>query len=114
VSSGKTEEVIMIYIKRKYNLVIGDETAKRITIALGLASETEDIEIKGRDLISGTSKTMAISKSEIREVLDDRIVSLDRKLTDDFITGIVNVGLDQDINRELVPIIKRAYAGLGH
>ena len=67
----------MNYIKRKYNLMIGDKTAEDIKIEIGSAYKTGDgertKEIKGRDLIAGIPKTVTINESEIREALKESV-----------------------------------------
>jgi rod shape-determining protein MreB len=67
------DEVIIQYLKQKYNLLIGDLSAERILQGFDSTSATGDkasIEVKGRDLVSGLPKTLAISSIEIRKALD--------------------------------------------
>lgn len=78
VGGDKMDESIMAYIKRRYNLMIGDTTTEQIKINLGSAYKTEGseqhvMEIKGRDLISGIPKTLAINEDEIREALQEPV-----------------------------------------
>jgi rod shape-determining protein MreB len=78
VGGDKMDEAIMSYIKRRYNLMIGDMTSERIKIDLGSAfgsgsSEKRVMDIKGRDLISGIPKTININENEIREALSEPI-----------------------------------------
>ena len=76
VGGDKMDEAIMQYIKRAYNLLIGDQTAEQIKIKIGSAfplEHEEDMEIKGRDLIGGISKTIKISSTEVREALQEPI-----------------------------------------
>lgn len=78
VGGDKMDEAIMAYIKRRYNLMIGDRTAEHIKIEIGSAYNTGDstpctMEIKGRDLISGIPKTLTINETEIREALNEPI-----------------------------------------
>ncbi|MFN3396311.1 MAG: rod shape-determining protein [Thermodesulfovibrionales bacterium] len=78
VGGDKMDEAIVAYIKRKYNLLIGDRTAEQIKIEIGSAcvvdsSITRTLEIKGRDLISGIPKTIVITETEIREALHEPI-----------------------------------------
>lgn len=78
VGGDKMDEAIVAYIKRKYNLLIGDRTAEQIKIEIGSAcvvdsSITRTMEIKGRDLISGIPKTIVITETEIREALHEPI-----------------------------------------
>ena len=65
---------IIQYVKRKYNLLIGDRTAENIKMEIGSASKyegEEPIEIKGRNLIDGLPKNIYISPEEVREALDE-------------------------------------------
>jgi rod shape-determining protein MreB len=73
----KMDEAILDFIKRRYNLLIGDRTAEHIKITMGAACETgRDVctmEIKGRDIFSGIPKTITIHQSEVREALADPV-----------------------------------------
>jgi rod shape-determining protein MreB len=76
VGGDKMDDAIMAYIKRRYNLMIGDSTAEQIKIYIGSAydaasSEKRVMDIKGRDLISGIPKTITINEDEIREALSE-------------------------------------------
>lgn len=78
VGGDKMDDAIMAYIKRRYNLMIGDMTAEHIKIVIGSAYDTNDgeqhvMEIKGRDLISGIPKTLTINEAEIREALNEPV-----------------------------------------
>ncbi len=76
VGGDKMDEAIMSYIKRKYNLMIGERTAEEIKIQIGSAypeGEERKWEIKGRDLVSGIPKTFEITDTEVREALRDPI-----------------------------------------
>lgn len=78
VGGDKMDEAIMAYIKRRYNLMIGDTTSEMIKIDLGSASrpanaERKVMDIKGRDLISGIPKTITVNEDEIREALAEPI-----------------------------------------
>ena len=62
----------MNYVKRKYNLLIGERTAEQIKIEVGSAFPLETkqtIEVKGRDLVAGIPRTQTISDSEVREAM---------------------------------------------
>lgn len=79
VAGNEMDESIVNYIKRKYNLLIGERTGEDIKIAVGSAYPNEarrTIEVKGRDLISGIPKTIIISDEEIRESLYDPISAI--------------------------------------
>ncbi|MDP2754056.1 MAG: rod shape-determining protein [Nitrospirota bacterium] len=77
VGGDKMDEAIMAYIKRRYNLMIGDMTAERIKNTIGSAydkgGEQRVMDIKGRDLISGIPKTLTINEAEIREALNEPV-----------------------------------------
>jgi rod shape-determining protein MreB len=72
VGGDKMDEAIMQYIKRKYNLLVGERTAELIKITIGSAyagTELLTMEIKGRDLVVGVPKTIEINDEEIRSSL---------------------------------------------
>lgn len=78
VGGDKMDESIMAYIKRRYNLMIGDTTTEQIKINIGSAYKTDGsdqhvMDIKGRDLISGIPKTLTINEDEIREALQEPV-----------------------------------------
>jgi rod shape-determining protein MreB len=79
VGGDKMDEAIMAYIKRRYNLMIGEMTTEQIKINIGSASDTGEqrvMEIKGRDLISGIPKTLTINEAEIREALTEPVTTI--------------------------------------
>ncbi len=74
VAGDKFDEAIVTYIKKTYNLLIGDRTAEEIKIAIGSAypySDEKDMLIKGRSLETGLPKDITISAEEIRDALAD-------------------------------------------
>ncbi|NJC88380.1 MAG: rod shape-determining protein [Desulfuromonas sp.] len=76
VGGDKMDEAIVQYIKRKYNLLIGDRTAEAIKIQIGEAYPSEQklsYEVKGRDLVSGIPKTQEINSDEMREALSEPV-----------------------------------------
>ncbi|TLM68848.1 MAG: rod shape-determining protein [Deltaproteobacteria bacterium] len=76
VGGDKMDEAIVQYIKRKYNLLIGDRTAEAIKIEIGEAypgDQKLSFEVKGRDLVSGIPKTQEINSEEMREALSEPI-----------------------------------------
>ncbi len=77
VGGDRMDEALIAYIKRRYNLMIGDRTAEQIKIDIGSAyntgSEQRVMEIKGRDLISGIPKTATVTEVEIREALSEPV-----------------------------------------
>jgi rod shape-determining protein MreB len=74
IGGDKMDEMIVQHIKKAYNLLIGDQTAENIKKSIGAAtpeSEEMEMEIKGRDLVSGIPKTLRISSVEISEALSE-------------------------------------------
>jgi rod shape-determining protein MreB len=72
VGGDKMDEAIVQYIKRKYNLLVGERTAELIKITIGSAypsNEIQTMEVKGRDLVNGVPKTIEITDEEIRDSL---------------------------------------------
>lgn len=71
------DEAIISYIKKKYNLLIGERTAEDIKISIGSAfpceEEEHSMEVKGRNLLDGLPKSITIRSSEVREALADPI-----------------------------------------
>ncbi|MDX2471433.1 MAG: rod shape-determining protein [SAR324 cluster bacterium] len=68
------DETIIQYIKKRYNLLIGERTAEQIKITIGSAfpvDENQTMDVKGRDLLTGIPKTLILSNEEIRESLAD-------------------------------------------
>jgi len=77
VGGDKLDESIVQYMKRKYNLLIGERTAESVKIGIGNVYAADDatvtMEIKGRDLVSGIPKTMEVNSDEIREAMSEPI-----------------------------------------
>ncbi|WP_074016351.1 rod shape-determining protein [Fusobacterium massiliense] len=76
VAGNNFDADIIKYVKKTYNLLIGDRTAEEIKIKIGTAlplEEEETMEIKGRDLIMGLPKTVTISSEEVREAIKDSL-----------------------------------------
>lgn len=76
IGGTRLDAAIQEYIKRKYNLAIGERTAEDIKIKIGSAmylpkDEKMQMEVKGRDMISGLPKTMLISSDDITEALQN-------------------------------------------
>ncbi|MCJ7526295.1 MAG: rod shape-determining protein [Candidatus Aminicenantes bacterium] len=79
IASNEMDEAIIQYIKKKYNLLIGERTAEQIKIKIGSAfplDEPLEMEIKGRDLTYGIPKTLNVNDSEIREALEGVVQTL--------------------------------------
>jgi rod shape-determining protein MreB len=77
VGGDKMDEAIVQYMKRKYNLLIGERTAEAVKIGIGSVYAVNDevlrMEVKGRDLVSGIPKTMEVDSTEIREAMSEPI-----------------------------------------
>ncbi|HQB45934.1 MAG TPA: rod shape-determining protein [Polyangiaceae bacterium] len=76
VGGDKMDESIVAYMKRKYNLAIGEQTAERIKVTIGNAYPLEQqatMEVKGRDMVAGVPKTIVVHSDEIREALSEPI-----------------------------------------
>ncbi|MBF0119561.1 MAG: rod shape-determining protein [Desulfobacterales bacterium] len=90
VAGDKMDASIMQYIKRKYNLLIGERSAEVIKTTIGNAypdsSNLETIEVKGRDLVSGIPKILAIDSEEVRVAISEQI---------DAIVETVKIALEQ-------------------
>jgi rod shape-determining protein MreB len=89
VGGDKIDESILQYVKRKYNLLIGERTAEVIKTTIGTAypqDEPESIEVKGRDLVSGIPKTLTIDSEEVRLAISEQI---------DTILEVVKLALEQ-------------------
>jgi len=74
IAGDEMDEAIVNYIKRKYNLLIGERTAEEVKISIGSAYPMEKrmtMEVKGRDLVAGIPKTLVVSDEEIREALTE-------------------------------------------
>jgi rod shape-determining protein MreB len=72
----KMDEAIINYVKRKYNMLIGERTAEHLKMTNGTASptaKTDTMEIKGRDLVAGIPKVVVATSDEIREALVEPI-----------------------------------------
>ena len=79
MAGNQMDEAIMNYLKRKYNLLIGERTAEQIKIEIGSAYPLDKpltMEIKGRNLIEGVPKTITIDDSEIREALTECVSTI--------------------------------------
>jgi rod shape-determining protein MreB len=79
VAGNEMDNAIMQYLKRKYNLLIGERTAEAIKIQVGSAFPLDKpltMEIKGRNLIEGVPKTLTIDDSEIREALGECVATI--------------------------------------
>ncbi|MCI0595538.1 MAG: rod shape-determining protein [candidate division Zixibacteria bacterium] len=76
IAGDELNEAIVLYLKKNYNLLIGELTAEEIKIKIGSAfplEKEESMEIKGRDLVAGVPKTLKISSVQIREALSEPV-----------------------------------------
>jgi rod shape-determining protein MreB len=72
VGGDKMDEAIVNYLKRKYQLLIGERTAEQIKITIGTAYPDENVQtmaVKGRDLVAGIPKTIEVNSEEVREAI---------------------------------------------
>ncbi|MGA8149852.1 MAG: rod shape-determining protein [Terriglobales bacterium] len=79
IAGNHMDEAIMNYVKRKYNLLIGERMAEKIKIEVGSATALDKpmtMEIKGRSLIEGIPKTITVDDSEIREALNEPVAAI--------------------------------------
>jgi rod shape-determining protein MreB and related proteins len=80
VAGDKMDEAILQYIRKHYNLLIGDRRAEEIKINIGSAypgaREPRTIEVKGRDVVDGFPKTFVLTEDEIREALRDAVMTI--------------------------------------
>ncbi len=79
VGGNRLDESIINYIRKKYNLLIGDQTAEEVKIAIGSALPLEDerrMEVRGRDQVTGLPKTIEITSSEVTEAMAEPLQAI--------------------------------------
>jgi rod shape-determining protein MreB len=79
VGGDAMDECIVQYMRRVYNLMIGERTAEQIKIEIGSAyatGEDRTMEVKGRDLVAGLPKTLTVTSEEIREALQEPVSTI--------------------------------------
>jgi rod shape-determining protein MreB len=79
VAGDELDEAISQYLKRAYNLMIGERTAEELKIKIGSAYKLEKettMEVKGRDLVAGLPKTITVSSQEIREAMAEPVATI--------------------------------------
>jgi rod shape-determining protein MreB len=79
VAGNELDDAIIQFLKRKYNLLVGERTAEQIKIQIGSAEELEkpiSMEIKGRNLIEGVPRTVQVYDNEIREALGEGVSTI--------------------------------------
>jgi rod shape-determining protein MreB len=89
VGGDKMDEAILQYVKRKYNLLIGLQTAELVKVTIGTVCPTDEpefVEVKGRDLVTGLPKIVSIDSEEIRKAISEQVES---------IVGAVKISLEQ-------------------
>ena len=124
VGGDEMDRAIVQYVKRKYKLLIGERTAERIKIAVGAAllegsGDADNVDVKGRDLVSGVPKTITLTAAEVNEslletvarIVDGVRVALENtppELSSDLVTSGIHLagggallkGLDRLIEKE--------------
>jgi rod shape-determining protein MreB len=76
VAGDEMDEAIVTYLRKFYNILIGEQTAEQIKIQIGSAfhlDEELEMEVKGRDLVSGTPRAIKVKSGEIRKALDEPV-----------------------------------------
>ena len=76
VGGDKMDDAILNYVKRKYNLLIGERTAELIKVEIGSAFPVDEVKrmvVKGRDLVAGVPKTLEINSEDVREALAEPV-----------------------------------------
>ena len=76
VGGDKMDEAIVNFLKRRFNVLIGERTAEQIKIAIGSAYPEEEVrtmQVKGRDLVAGIPKTIEVTSEEIREAMQEPV-----------------------------------------
>ncbi len=79
VGGIRTDEAIVSYVRRKYNLIIGDQTAEEIKIQIGSAlplPEEMEMEVRGRDQVAGLPKTIMLTSGEVTEAIAEPLSSI--------------------------------------
>lgn len=79
-AGDELDQSIISYIKKEFNLMVGERTAEQVKMEIGSAYKVNDeemvMDIKGRDLISGLPKTVEISETQVREALREPIYAI--------------------------------------
>ncbi|SKA89534.1 rod shape-determining protein MreB [Paucidesulfovibrio gracilis DSM 16080] len=76
IGGDKMDEAIMQYVKRKYNMLIGESTAEEIKMTVGSAYPVDgerEMEIKGRDLVTGIPQNRTVNDEEVREAIAEQV-----------------------------------------
>ena len=76
IGGDEIDEAIINWVKKEYNLLLGDRTSEQLKMAIGSAwpfSDEPNAEIRGRDLVTGLPKTVVVSASEVREAIEEPV-----------------------------------------
>lgn len=79
IAGNRLDESIAAYVRRKYNLLIGEQTAEEIKIAVGTALPLEEelsIEVRGRDQVAGLPRTIGVTSSEVTDAMSEHLASI--------------------------------------
>jgi rod shape-determining protein MreB len=79
VAGDEVDEAIIDWVKKEYNLLLGDRTAEQLKMAIGSAwpySDEPSAEIRGRDLVTGLPKTVVVSAQEVREGIEEPVQAI--------------------------------------
>lgn len=79
IAGDEMDEAIIQYVKKNYNVIIGEQTAEELKIKIGSAFPTDEeneMEVRGRDLVSGIPKTIKISTRQVREAIQEPIAMI--------------------------------------
>ena len=79
VAGNKIDEAISTYLKRKYNLLVGETTAEYVKLKIGSAvvlEKLEEMEVKGRDNVTGLPRAVAITSTEITEAIRPTLLAV--------------------------------------
>ncbi|WIV18928.1 rod shape-determining protein [Paenibacillus polygoni] len=79
MAGDKFDKAILKYIKNKYKLLIGERTSEHIKVSIGtvkMGGQQEELDIRGRDMVSGLPKTVTVTSSEVQEALADSVASI--------------------------------------
>ncbi|WP_034681276.1 rod shape-determining protein [Caldalkalibacillus mannanilyticus] len=79
VAGDEMDDAIIQYVKKHYNLMIGERTAEKLKLDIGSAgigNESIELDIRGRDLLTGLPKTLTVTSKEIAEALSDTVYSI--------------------------------------
>jgi rod shape-determining protein MreB len=79
VAGDRLDDAIVAYIKRRYNLIVGERTAEEVKVSIGAAVPLErelKMEIRGRDQISGLPKTITVTSSDVTAAIQDSLATI--------------------------------------